>query len=347
MTKIPVFDTKNLETNGTGDVAKTKGRKVMKQYLDILDNCLTNGTKSDNRTGIPTIRIPWGATFTHDMQQGFPLITTKKMPPKTIFVELEGFIKGLTDKQWYQDRGCHIWDEWANIDAWKPVFEHKKMEEARKLGAKALTADREKEIQNETMNETRDLGPIYGYQWRHFGSPYKWNPDNPTENYDLKNPGFDQVKNVIETAKKNPNDRRLIVSAWNPLAQPKMALPPCHYSWQILIHNNKVNLIWNQRSCDMFLGVPFNIASYAMLLLLLAKELGYEPGVLRGNLGDVHIYENHIPQVKEQLSREPHKLPTMEIPNENWNGILNWTAKDGYKLKDYICHEKLQGDVAR
>ena len=167
------------------------------------------------------------------------------------------------------------------------------------------------------------------------------------DNFDPKNPGIDQLKNVIDTAKTNPNDRRLIVNAWNPTYKESMALPPCHYSYQILIHNNKVNLIWNQRSCDMFIGVPFNIASYAMLLLLFAKELGYEPGVLRGNLGDVHIYENHIPQVKEQLKREPHKLPTMEIPDENWNGMLNWQAQNGFKLKDYICHEKLTGDVAR
>lgn len=319
----------------------------MKAYLDILDNCLTNGTISDNRTGIPTIRIPWGATFTHDMKDGFPLLTTKKMGSKTIFTELEFFIKGITDKQWLQERGCHIWDKWGNIDAWKPVFEKNKLKEIRKLGAKSMTPERETELKNQAMNDCRDLGPVYGWQWRHWNGGYKFNPQNPLENFDPKNPGIDQLKNVIDTAKTNPNDRRLIVNAWNPTYVKNMALPPCHYSYQILIHNNKVNLIWNQRSCDMFLGVPFNIASYAMLLLLFAKELGYEPGVLRGNLGDVHIYENHIPQVREQLKREPHKLPTMEIPDENWNGMLNWQAQNGFKLKDYVCHEKLSGDVAR
>lgn len=319
----------------------------MKAYLDILDNCLTSGTISDNRTGIPTIRIPWGATFTHDMKDGFPLLTTKKMGPKTIFTELEFFIKGITDKQWLLDRKCHIWDEWGNIDAWKPVFEKNKLKEIRKLGAKSMTPERETELKNQAMNDCRDLGPVYGWQWRHWNGGYKFNPQNPLENFDPKNPGIDQLKNVIDTAKTNPNDRRLIVNAWNPTYVKNMALPPCHYSYQILIHNNKVNLIWNQRSCDMFLGIPFNIASYAMLLLLFAKELGYEPGVLRGNLGDVHIYENHIPQVREQLKREPHKLPTMEIPDENWNGMLNWQAQNGFKLKDYVCHEKLTGDVAR
>ena len=155
------------------------------------------------------------------------------------------------------------------------------------------------------------------------------------------------MKNVIETAKRNPTDRRLIVSAWNPIDQDEMALPPCHIMHQILIHDKKLNLIWTQRSCDMFLGVPYNIASYALLLLLYAKELGYEPGILRGELHDVHIYENHIPQVKKQLERAPYQLPTVEIPDENWNGMLDWCAKGGFKLKDYVCHEKLTGAVAR
>ena len=319
----------------------------MKEYLDILDNCLSNGTKSDNRTGIPTIRIPWGATFTHNMKDGFPLITTKKMGPKTIFTELEFFIKGITDKKWLQDRNCHIWDEWGNANAWGPVFSQTLFNEVRKMGARNVTAERESELKKQAMDNCRDLGPVYGWQWRHWNGEYKWNPQNPLDNFNPQKPGIDQLKNVIETAKRDPNNRRLIVNAWNPTYEKQMALPPCHYSYQILIHNDKVNLIWNQRSCDMFLGVPFNIASYAMLLLLFAKELGYEPGVLRGNLGDVHIYENHIPQVREQLKRDPYKLPTVEIPNENWNDMLNWSAQNGFKLKDYVCHEKLTGEVAR
>ena len=191
------------------------------------------------------------------------------------------------------------------------------------------------------------MGPIYGWQWRHFGGEYKWTPLDTTKNFNPEKTGVDQMANVIETAKKDPNNRRLIVSAWNPVDQSKMALPPCHIMHQILIHNGKLNLIWTQRSCDMFLGVPYNIASYAMLLMLYAKELGYKPGVLRGELHDVHIYENHINQVKEQLSRKPKPLPTVEIPDKNWNGMLNWSAKDGFTLKDYVCHEAIKGEVAR
>lgn len=313
----------------------------MKAYLDILKNCLENGTISDNRTGIKTLRIPWGATFEHNMGNGFPLITTKKMGLKNISTELEFFIKGYTDKKWLQDRNCHIWDEWANIDSWEPIFK------ILKLGHQAMSAEHEKNLKEKCMNECRDLGPIYGWQWRHFGGEYKWNIVATRYNFNMAKPGIDQLANVIETAKKDPNNRRLIVNAWNPVDQNKMALPPCHIMHQILIHNGKLNLIWTQRSCDMFLGIPYNIASYAMLLLLYAKELGYEPGVLRGELHDVHIYENHIEQVKEQLSRTPKKLPTVEIPDNNWNGLLNWSAKDGFILKDYVCHSALKGEVAR
>ena len=234
----------------------------MKAYLNILKNCLENGTKSENRTGIPTIRIPWGATFEHDMANGFPLITTKKMGLKNISTELEFFINGYTDKKWLQDRKCHIWDEWANIESWKPLYEEK-LAEAKSSGIK-ITKEKDIEIKNSAMNDTRDLGPIYGWQWRHFGGQYRWNPYKPEYNYNFDKPGIDQLANVIETAKKDPNNRRLIVNAWNPTDQDKMALPPCHIMHQILIHNGKLHLIWTQRSCDMFLGIPYNIASYAM-----------------------------------------------------------------------------------
>jgi len=322
---------------------------IMKAYLDILKNCLKNGTLSDNRTGIKTIRIPWGATFEHNMENGFPLLTTKKMGLKNIATELEFFIKGYTDKKWLQDHKCHIWDEWSNTTSWESLYS--KTEESLLQSSDNLSdnfnMDVMEDVKNAIIKGTRDLGPIYGWQWRHFGGEYKWNAQNIEQNYNPQKPGVDQLANLIDAAKKNSTNRRLIVSAWNPVDQQEMALPPCHYSFEVLIHNNKLNLIWNQRSCDMFLGVPYNIASYAMLLLLFAKELGCKPGILRGNLGDVHIYENHIDQVKKQIKRKPKKLPTVEIPDNNWNGLLNWSADGGFVLKDYICHSAIKGEVAR
>ena len=313
----------------------------MKAYLDILNNCLNNGTMSDNRTGIKTLRIPWGATFEHDMSTGFPLVTTKKMGLKNIATELEFFIHGITDKKWLADRKCHIWDEWSNPTKWQQKYEQA-------VKANPNMSDTEKtELKNKTMSDERDLGPIYGWQWRHFGGKYKWNPNNPQDNCDPKHPGIDQLAGAINTIKQDPNNRRIIVNAWNPVDQHQMALPPCHIMHQVLVHNNKLNLIWTQRSCDMFLGIPYNIASYALLLMLYAKEAGLQPGVLRGELHDVHIYENHINQAREQITRAPYKLPTVEIPDKNWQGMLKWHANDGFKLQDYICHERLRGDVAR
>lgn len=314
----------------------------MKAYLDILQDIYTNCKDiRNNRTGIPDIGLGSGAVFVHDMEMGFPLLTTKKMGLKNIATELEFFIRGITDKKWLQDRNCHIWDEWAN-----PI----KVEQTYNIRTsdKPELSDAEKTaIRNEIMDTQRDLGPVYGFQWRHFGGQYKWNPDNPENNFDPKNPGIDQVKNAIDKLKNNPNDRRIIVSAWNPTAISEMALPPCHMMHQLIVRDGKLSLIWTQRSCDMFLGIPYNIASYALLLLLYAKEAGLKPGILKGELHDAHIYTNHFSQVKKQLSRKPYKLPSVEIPDDNWKGMLNWQANGGFKLKDYICHEKLKAEVAR
>lgn len=318
----------------------------MKAYLDILDNIMTNATDLRmNRTGIPDIGLSAGAVFEHDMSTGFPLVTTKKMGLKNIATELEFFLHGITDKRWLQDRKCHIWDEWAN-----PVKVEQKYNIATK-NLPNLTDDEKNNIRNAIMDSERDLGPIYGFQWRHFGGEYVWNENrinkNPTDNFNPKNPGIDQVQNAIYKLKNNPNDRRILVSAWNPVAIPQMALPPCHVMHQLVVRDGKLSLIWTQRSCDMFLGVPYNIASYALLLLLYAKEAGLKPGMLKGELHDAHIYQNHIPQVREQLKRKPYPLPTVEIPDDNWRGMLNWSAQGGFVLKNYICHEKLRGEVAR
>lgn len=318
----------------------------MKAYLDILDNIMTNGHDLRmNRTGIPDIGLSAGAVFEHDMSTGFPLVTTKKMGLKNIATELEFFLRGITDKKWLQDRKCHIWDEWAN-----PIKVEQKYNIATNKLPK-LTDTEKTQIRNSIMDMERDLGPIYGFQWRHFGGEYQWNANrinaNPMDNFDPKNPGIDQVQNAIDKLKNNPNDRRILVSAWNPVAIPQMALPPCHVMHQLVVRDGKLSLIWTQRSCDMFLGVPYNIASYALLLLLYAKEAGLKPGMLKGELHDAHIYQNHIPQVREQLKRKPYPLPTVEIPDDNWRGMLNWSAQGGFVLKNYICHEKLRGEVAR
>ena len=318
----------------------------MKAYLDILNDCVNKGVPSSNRTGINAFRMPSGATFEHNMKDGFPLVTTKKMGLKNIATELEFFINGYTDKKWLQDRGCHIWDEWSNPTTWKPIFNetYYKVLHDDKFN---MPSDFKDNLKNLIAESGRDLGPIYGWQWRHFGGKYKLDINNPTKNYEFDKPGIDQMKKVIDTIKEDPTNRRMIVSAWNPADEKQMALPPCHIMHQLLVDNGRLNLIWTQRSCDMFLGVPYNIASYALLLMLYAKETGLEPGILKGELHDVHIYENHIPQVKEQLSRKPYPLPTVKIPDNNWKGIFEWHAKDGFTLHDYVCHEKLVGEIAR
>lgn len=289
----------------------------MKAYLDIVKSVLENGEKVDTRTGTKAYTIA-GAIFEHDMSKGFPLLTTKKTPFRLVSTELEFFISGLTDKKWLQDKNNHIWDEWASPK--KAPYGHDKESKKRML-------------------EERDLGPIYGFQWRHFNAKY--------ENYDTDytGKGIDQLKKLIETLKINPRDRRMIVNAWNPLQLEEMGLPPCHYSFQVTTINGKLNLMWNQRSVDTMLGLPFNIASYAMLLHLLAKEARLKEGKLVGFLADVHIYENHVDGAKEQLSRDPNKYPLSKIETENWKSIFEWKAEDT-KLIDYQSYEKIPFEIA-
>ncbi len=289
----------------------------MKEYIDIVKKILDEGVWKDNRTGVRTLAIA-GAMFEHDMSNGFPLLTTKQMATKSIKVELEGFIKGITDKRWYQERGCHIWDEWCNPT--KVQYGHD-METKRK------------------MLEEPDLGPIYGFQWRHFNTEYKG------LEHDYTGEGINQLKNVVDTIKKNPGDRRMIVSAWNPTHLHQQALPPCHYGFQVTIIDEKLNLLWNQRSVDTMLGLPFNIASYALLLHLLAKESGFEEGKLIGFLGDIHIYENHLNGAEEQISRELKSL--CKIITEPFTSIFDWdhsqTRVEGYKGNH---HPKIEFAIA-
>lgn len=287
----------------------------MQQYLDIVKTILTKGTRCENRTGIDTIVVP-GMTFKHDMSKGFPLLTTKKMFHRGIRSELEWMIKGLTDKDWLQKRKNHIWDEWARPS--KAPYGHD-------------------EASKKRMLEEKDLGPVYGFQWRHFGAEYI---DHKT---DYTGQGIDQLTLMIEKIKTKPQDRRLIVSAWNPADIPDMGLPPCHMFYQVNIIGEKLNLDWYQRSIDTMLGLPFNIGQYALMLHLLAKETNYEEGILTGHLSNTHIYENHIEGAKEQLKREPLKLPTVET--KNFTNIFKWEYKDT-KFKNYESHDKINFDIA-
>lgn len=287
----------------------------MKAYLDIVKHILEHGERKENRTGMDAITVA-GFMFEHDMAEGFPLLTTKKVFFNGLRVELEFFIKGLTDKQWLQERKCRIWNEWANP---------KKAPYGTDEAAKAA------------MAAERDLGPVYGFQWRHFDAPY--------ENYDSDyvGKGIDQFAKLVETLKKNPNDRRMIVMAWNPKALPEQALPPCHYGFQVTVINGKLNLLWNQRSVDTMLGLPFNIASYALLLHLLAKEAGLKEGKLVGFLADTHIYVNHVEGAKLQLTRPTRPLP--RIITEPFTSIFDWTGEHT-RLEGYDPDEKIEFPIA-
>lgn len=286
-------------------------------YLDIVRKIIDEGEWKDNRTGIRTKAIA-GAMFEHDMAQGFPLLTTKKVPFKNIASELEFFIKGLSDKKWLQDRNNHIWDEWANPS--KAPYGHSEEEKKRML-------------------EERDLGPIYGFQWRHFNAEYAG------YEADYSGKGVDQLRKIVDKLKSDPNDRRMIVAAWNPQQNHIMGLPPCHYGYQITVIGDKLNLLWNQRSVDTMLGLPFNIASYALLLHLLAKEANLKEGKLVGFLADTHIYENHMEGAKEQLDRETNKYPAPKIRTDKFTSIFEWQSTDSV-VEGYQSYPAIKFDIA-
>lgn len=289
----------------------------MRSYLDIVSRVLTEGTEEQNRTGTPARKIA-GAFFVHDMSAGFPLLTTKSVPFKVVASELEFFIKGLTDKQWLQNHNNHIWDEWASPK--KAPYAHD-------------------ETSKQRMQKERDLGPIYGFQWRHFAAPYRG------YDADYTGAGVDQLRAVVEKIKTDPTDRRMLVSAWNPTALGEMALPPCHYGFQVTVIDKRLNLLWNQRSVDTMLGLPFNIASYALLLHLLAEETGYAEGKLIGFLADVHIYVNHLDGAREQLSRDPSRYPLPKITTEDFTSIFDWSS-DQTKVVNYEHYPKIEFPIA-
>lgn len=287
----------------------------MEAYLNIVKKILDQGHVKKSRTGIKTISIP-AAMFEHDMSDGFPLLTTKFIPFSLVASELEFFIKGITDKKWLQERNNHIWDEWCSPNQ--------------------IPYSNDETIKKKMLEE-RDLGPIYGFQWRNFGAKY-----NAYNKPPLK-PGVDQLKKLIDTLRINPDDRRMIVTAWNPMHLEEMALPPCHYSFQINVISGKLNLLWNQRSVDTALGLPFNIASYGLLLCLLSKATGLQKGKLIGFLGDTHIYENHISGLKKQILNKVFKLPQISTPN--FTSIFDWDYKDT-KILEYKHHPSIRFKIA-
>ena len=263
----------------------------MKQYLDLLQRVLQEGTHKEDRTGTGTISV-FGHQMRFNMEDGFPLLTTKKLHLKSIIYELLWFLKGDTNVKYLQDNGVRIWNEWAD--------------------------------------ENGDLGHISGYQWR------SW-PD-------YNGGHIDQITEAVETIKHNPDSRRIIVSAWNVADLPQMNLPPCHAFFQFYVANGRLSLQLYQRSADIFLGVPFNIASYALLLKMMAQVTGLKAGDFVHTLGDAHIYSNHIEQVKLQLTRVPRPLPQIEI-NSNVKDIFGFKYED-FTLTGYDPHPHIKGEVA-
>ena len=290
--------------------------RLDERYRALLAEVLHNGIDKDDRTGTGTLSR-FGMTIRHRMEDGFPVLTTKKIPLKTVATELKWFLKGRTDLRYLLENNCHIWTG----DAYK-VYER-----VHHWDLDNPDYDIE-EFENQILEDDDfsrvwgNLGFIYGKQWR------DWN-------------GNDQIKELIDNLKTQPNSRRHIVSAWNVDDLIYMKLPPCHYAFQCYVANGKLSLMWQQRSADLFLGVPFNISSYGMLLLLLCKETGYEPGELIGNFGDIHLYKNHIEQAKEQIDRKPYDLPKLTMLNVNLDqGEFNFV------LDNYNHHPAIKAPLS-
>lgn len=263
----------------------------MKQYLNLLQHILDNGIHKEDRTGTGTIST-FGYQMRFNLQEGFPVVTTKKLHLKSIIHELLWFLNGDTNIRYLLENGVRIWNEWAD--------------------------------------ENGNLGHIYGYQWR------SW-PD-------YNGGHVDQIANAIDQIKNNPDSRRIIVSAWNVADLPNMNLPPCHAFFQFYVANGKLSCQLYQRSADSFIGVPFNIASYALLTMMMAQVTGLEAGDFVHTFGDLHIYTNHLEQVKLQLSREPYPLPQMKI-NPEVKNIFDFNFND-FELVNYQAHPHIKGDVA-
>ena len=296
---------------------------IEEQYRGLLGSLLHNSTSKDDRTGTGTLSI-FGRQIRHDMKQGFPLLTTKRMAVKTMMTELKWFLRGDTNIKYLVDNGCNIW----NGDAYKRFTYYTDESTSMERFIELIKTD------DEFAEKWGELGPIYGKQWR------DWDGRQERDgSYDMS---LDQIANLIFQLKRNPDSRRLMVNAWNVGELSEMTLPPCHYGFQCYVRDGKyLSLMWNQRSVDTFLGLPFNIASYAALLCLIAEEVDMIPDQLIGNLGDVHLYSNHIDQAMEQISREMYDLPTISFSNVN---ILD--GEFDYEVHNYKCHPRISAPLS-
>ncbi|EPR27494.1 Thymidylate synthase [Geobacillus sp. WSUCF1] len=265
--------------------------RTLRQYLQLLEDILENGVEKEDRTGVGTLSV-FGRQLRFNLQDGFPLVTTKKLHIRSIIYELLWFLKGDTNVRYLQENGVTIWDEWAD--------------------------------------ENGDLGPIYGAQWRSWKGA-----DGKT---------IDQIAWVVEEIKRNPNSRRLLVSAWNVAELDEMKLPPCHYAFQFYVANGRLSCMWQQRSVDTFLGLPFNIASYALLTHMIAQQCDLDVGELIFTGGDVHLYKNHLEQAKLQLTREPRPLPKLVIKRKP-PSIFDYEYDD-FEIVGYNPHPTIKAPVA-
>ena len=291
----------------------------MKQYLDLCKKVLNEGYKKDDRTNTGTVSY-FGAQMRFDLNEGFPLLTTKRVHLKSVIYELLWFIKGDTNIKYLVDHDVRIWNEWPyEIYTKSSDYQGESLDEF----VEKIKND------DEFAKLHGDLGPVYGKQWRSFG----------VDKYHV-----DQLKNVIDQIRVNPTSRRLIVCAWNPLEVDQMALPPCHSLFQFYVNDGKLSCMLYQRSADIFLGVPFNIASYALLTMMVAHVTGLELGEFVHTMGDAHIYLNHIDQINLQLSREPRPLPKMKILRKVEN--INDFKFEDFALIDYNPHGRIKGKVA-
>ena len=323
------------------------------KYQDLLQDILDNGVEKKDRTGTGTISV-FGRQIRHRMSQGFPLLTTKKMAWNVMVAELLWFLRGSTNIKFLLDYDCHIWDG----DAYKNYASKTSLDSGYQFTKEEFI--KQIKTDEEFAKKWGELGPIYGKQWRSWETN-----DTDAPRYEHYTKDIDQILNLINELKTNPDSRRLMVSAWNVGELDQMVLPPCHYGFQVYTREENgqryISLMWNQRSVDTFLGLPFNIASYGLLLEIIAKEVDMIPDELIGNLGDVHLYKNHIEQAKEQISREPFELPKVQITERNWYqhqlvkerlGEKTFSEKimsyrpDCFELVGYQSHPKIKAPLS-